>query len=120
LRIVRSVELVLGLAKRPNNMLNPARFARWTFLQHIQHMGPIPRGTYKMTGWVISHNTMGPNVIRLTPEPGTQTFGRSNFLIHGDSSNHPGEASTGCIIVGGAHNRAMIWNSGNRFLEVVE
>jgi hypothetical protein len=30
LRIVRSVELVLGLAKHPNNMLNPARSARWT------------------------------------------------------------------------------------------
>jgi hypothetical protein len=30
LRIVRSVGLCPGLAKRPNNMLNPARFARWT------------------------------------------------------------------------------------------
>ena len=30
LRIVRWVERCIGFAKRPNTMLNPARFARWT------------------------------------------------------------------------------------------
>jgi hypothetical protein len=29
-RIARSVGRVFGLAEHPNNMLNPARFARWT------------------------------------------------------------------------------------------
>jgi hypothetical protein len=30
--VVRSIELVSGFAKHPNNMLNPARSARWTAL----------------------------------------------------------------------------------------
>jgi len=30
LRIVRPVEREFGFAEHPNNMLNPARFARWT------------------------------------------------------------------------------------------
>jgi len=30
LRVVRSVERESGFAKHPNNMFNPARFARWT------------------------------------------------------------------------------------------
>jgi len=30
LRIARPVEREFGFAKRPNNMLNLARFARWT------------------------------------------------------------------------------------------
>jgi hypothetical protein len=29
-QLVRSVELVSGFAEHPNNMLNLARFARWT------------------------------------------------------------------------------------------
>jgi hypothetical protein len=29
-RIARSVGLVVGFAEHPNNMLNHARFARWT------------------------------------------------------------------------------------------
>ena len=35
----------------------------------------------------------------LTPAPDTNTFGRDSFLIHGDSSEHPGAASRGCIIL---------------------
>src|ERR1035438_5538324 len=35
----------------------------------------------------------------LTPESGTNTFGREGFLIHGDSVQNPGTASHGCIIL---------------------
>jgi hypothetical protein len=38
-------------------------------------------------------------------------------MIHGDSSQHPGNASNGCIITG-AHNRQRIWASGDHALVV--
>jgi len=39
--------------------------------------------------------------MRLTPESGTETFGRSGFLIHGDLAGEVGKdlASDGCIIL---------------------
>ena len=44
-------------------------------------------------------NHVGPFALPLTPMPGTDTFGRFAFLIHGDSIVHPGTASEGCIIL---------------------
>src|SRR5581483_10402667 len=59
-------------------------------------IGPIPIGR-----WIIGepHDTPthGPYVMPLTPAMDTQTFGRSGFLIHGDSLERPGQASHGCI-----------------------
>jgi hypothetical protein len=52
------------------------------------------------------------------PDRGTETFGRSEFRIHGDSIAHPGMASHGCIILPRAV-RDAIWRSGDRALEVV-
>lgn len=67
-------------------------------MQHLESAGPIPEGI-----WYIHapRDTAehGPVVMPLTPLPGTETYGRSGFLIHGDSIKHPGEASHGCIIV---------------------
>ncbi len=40
--------------------------------------------------------------MRLTPAPGTDTFGRSAFLIHGDNAKKDKSASEGCIILGPA------------------
>ena len=37
--------------------------------------------------------------MRLAPNPGTQTYGRTDLEIHGDSRSHPGKASHGCIIL---------------------
>ena len=60
----------------------------------------------------------GPYVLTLTPAPTTNTFGRSGFLMHGDSIIAPGTASKGCIIM--PHDaREQVWNSGDRDLEVV-
>lgn len=36
--------------------------------------------------------------MRLTPYVENQMCGRDGFMIHGDSSAHPGEASDGCIV----------------------
>jgi hypothetical protein len=53
----------------------------------------------------------------LTSPPGTQVFGRTDFLIHGDSRAHPGEASAGCIILP-PDVRRRIAASGDTTLEV--
>lgn len=87
-------------------------------MQNVQNVGPIPQG-----GWTIekpAFNTMdhGPFVLRLTPKPGTQTFGRSGFLMHGDSIEHPGLASHGCTIFPRAI-REQVAASPDNDLEVV-
>ena len=58
-------------------------------------------------------------VIRLEPDPGNNMCGRSGFLIHGDSTKHPGFASQGCIILDKKYRKDM-WNSGDKILEVIE
>jgi hypothetical protein len=57
-------------------------------------------------------------VLRLEPEPDTDTFGRAGFLMHGDSGAHPGEASEGCIIMP-RNVREAVWTGGDHELEVV-
>ena len=37
--------------------------------------------------------------MRLTPYVENQMCGRDGFMIHGDSSAHPGAASDGCIVL---------------------
>jgi hypothetical protein len=54
----------------------------------------------------------------LIPKEGTDTFGRSGFLIHGDSVAMPGTASHGCIILS-RDLREQISASGDNQLEVV-
>ncbi len=54
--------------------------------------------------------------MRLAPVPGTQTFGRDGFLIHGDNRRH--DASQGCIILDRAA-RDRIGNSADTRLNVV-
>lgn len=95
-----------GLAKN-----NPA-------MQDAKALGPIPRGHWKMIDMRTSPNT-GPLTIVLAPEVGTDTCGRGDFRIHGDSIAHPGQASHGCIILP-RPVRQRIWDSGDRALEVVE
>lgn len=85
--------------------------------QDTHNVGPIPQGTWYIGGPPFSTTEHGPYVMHLTPASGTNTFGRSAFLIHGDSAAHPGEASRGCVIV--PHNiRESIWLSGDHTLEV--
>lgn len=66
-------------------------------------IGPIPQGAYLVGSEVdpdpLGADRHGPVALHLLPLTGTQTFGRSGFLIHGDSIEHPGQASHGCIIL---------------------
>ncbi|QID19345.1 DUF2778 domain-containing protein [Nitrogeniibacter mangrovi] len=84
--------------------------------QNLRNRGPIPRGAWRIGGYTSSK---GPLTITLSPKPGTNTFGRSAFRIHGDSARHPGAASEGCIIMPYAV-RSLIITSGDHDLEVVQ
>jgi hypothetical protein len=89
-----------------------------TAMQAAVGVGPIPAGQWRILR-LYDSDAVGPSALELQPEPGTQTFGRSAFRIHGDSIAHPGAASHGCIILPRAV-RQRIWDSGDRALEVVE
>lgn len=65
--------------------------------EDVPSVGPIPRGSYHI-GPAHDHPKLGPVVFDLTPNPGTETFGRSAFRIHGD--NLKSDASHGCIVAG--------------------
>jgi hypothetical protein len=68
--------------------------------QNLENLGPIPQGGYRIElPFEGKHHGM-ENVMRLTPFPETDTFGRSAFEIHGDNILHPGTGSAGCIVVG--------------------
>lgn len=66
--------------------------------ENVQAHGPIPKGLYYI-GKPINTITHGPHVLPLSPDPANSMFGRSGFLIHGDSIVDPGNASEGCIIM---------------------
>lgn len=93
-------------------------------LQAVPGVGPIPAGRWKITGRYDS-GRVGPFALRLEAVDaafGDDTHagtGRGAFRIHGDSVRSPGEASNGCIILPRVI-RELIWNSGDRDLEVVE
>ena len=83
----------------------------------IPDVGPIPRGEWVIVGPPQNTLEHGPYVLGLYPTNGTETFGRSGFLIHGDSQEHPGQASKGCIIADRV-TRTRIYQSGNPQLTV--
>jgi hypothetical protein len=66
--------------------------------QAIHDVGPIPIGHWQVGAPHDRANT-GPYSLPLSPQSGTETYGRSAFLCHGDSASHPGEARHGCIIM---------------------
>jgi len=82
-------------------------------LSPVADVGPIPAGSWSMVAMLTTTPTHGPCVITLAPAPDTVTFGRSGFLIHGDSIAAPGTASLGCIILPRPIREAM-WRSGDR------
>ncbi|WP_084169683.1 tlde1 domain-containing protein [Paraburkholderia ferrariae] len=87
-------------------------------MQATRSIGPIPQGTYNI-GTPRHSAHVGRYAMPLTPEVGTDTFGRSAFYMHGDSVAHPGSASEGCIIMD-PHTRSQVWTSGDRKLQVIQ
>jgi hypothetical protein len=87
-------------------------------MQDMHNVGPIPVGNYTIEGPPYDTTTHGPFVLRLVPDPENEMFGRSGFLIHGDSVKAPGTASEGCIILS-RDVRERIWQAADRALAVV-
>jgi hypothetical protein len=102
-----------------DGILEPGEGRNDPAAQRERGVGPLPRGRWRIVGPPFATKSHGPYVLRLIPREGTETFGRSGFLIHGDSVKRPGTASLGCIIVPRAV-RERIWKSGDCDLEVVE
>ncbi|MFZ0285239.1 MAG: tlde1 domain-containing protein [Terriglobales bacterium] len=86
-------------------------------LARIEEIGPIPVGKY-FIGTPHDTLTHGPFVLPLTPDPANEMFGRSAFLIHGDSVVEPGTASRGCIIMSRVV-RKQVAASGDNRLQVI-
>ena len=61
--------------------------------QDVKERGPIPVGKYTLQGGPFKHHKTGAYTIRLRPDPSNEMFGSDNFMIHGDSKDHPGKAS---------------------------
>jgi hypothetical protein len=83
--------------------------------------GPIPQGGYTIGpvhNGVSERGSKLKNEMSLTPDAGTDTFGRNDFAIHGDNRANPGHASWGCVILS-PRDRAIIGASPDRQLEVV-
>ena len=87
-------------------------------LENVHEFGPIPRGSWTIAGPPFDHADHGPYCLRLEPEKETVTFGRTGFLWHGDSVQHPGEASKGCMI-SLYIVRMRVHQSGDTRLEVI-
>ena len=97
-----------GYSGRMTNKNNPSR-------QQVKGLGPIPQGTYRIG---IHTRSKGPLTIILTQVSG-ESFGRSEFRIHGERVKGPsGWASEGCIVVGLGTRREIV-NSADKVLVVV-
>ena len=82
------------MGRAPGAVNDPARQAE-------HNVGPLPVGVWRM-GDPVNTQKHGPFFIPLTPEPGTETFGRSAFGMHGDKKDPtapPRSASEGCVIL---------------------
>ena len=99
-----------GYAGAGEGKNNPAK-------QDVKNVGPLPRGSYAMVA--IGTTNKGAYSFKLIPEQTAAMFGRSGFMIHGDSIKEPGTASEGCIVIA-ANVRKSILESQDRKLEVIE
>ncbi len=100
-----------GYAGKANGKNNPD-------MENIRNFGPIPKGRYTIIGHPFHHPHTGSYSLRLQPDEHNRMYGRAGFLIYGDSKRHLGEASNGCIIMP-LSVRQKIWNSMDRYLEVI-
>lgn len=92
--------------------------------QGVEGVGPIPQGIWVAVKFIPLHPKLGKDVICLSPDPKTRSNvialdrDPDSFFMHGDSVEHPGSASHGCIIM--PHDyRLHFWNSTDRIIGVV-
>jgi hypothetical protein len=81
-----------GYSGRGAGLNNPAD-------QAAHDTGPIPQGEWTIGSFFDDPGGKGPMVAHVTPAQGTEAFGRSGFMIHGDNGAADHTASEGCIIL---------------------
>jgi Protein of unknown function (DUF2778) len=67
--------------------------------ERVHDVGPIPLGRYSIAAPLDPPDHLGPLALPLTAQPGTETYGRGGFFIHGDNSDGNKSASHGCVIL---------------------
>lgn len=87
-------------------------------MQADANVGPIPCGFYSIVALIDRDPACGQYVLVLAPDEATETFGRSGFRWHGDSVDHPGQASHGCI-VSPRSLRIDAWEGGDHNFHVI-
>lgn len=105
-------EVLLGFGYSGNGdgLNNPAK-------ESEPNVGPIPAGKW-FVGAPYDSQRVGPFALRLRPHQETETFGRADFLIHGDNRKGDKSASQGCIVLSRSM-RVAIHESDDDGLEVV-
>lgn len=86
-------------------------------LEAVHDVGPIPKGLWRIGPFFDDPGGKGPVVCHLTPLSGTDTHGRSGFMVHGDNAAANHTASEGCIILA-RPLREAIRDSGDSILNV--
>lgn len=78
-------------------------------------VGPIPCGSYTIESPIdLGGGPHGPFVLPLVPDAANRMYGRSGFLIHGDSKTHAGSASHGCMIFDRLTRETIATSNDNR------
>lgn len=93
-------------------------------MEGVKGIGPLPVGNYTGVELFPEHPTVGKYAIRLQPDAETRAriiaYGRNpdSFFMHGDSKEHPGLASHGCIVMP-PQIREDFWVNTDRKIQVV-
>lgn len=66
-------------------------------MQDVRDVGPLPCGWWTI-GPAYEHPHLGTLTMDLTPDAGTNTYGRDDFRIHGDNAARNFSASKGCMV----------------------
>ena len=106
LRDKNGVVVGTGYSGAPGHVDNPAD-------EDLQGLGPIPEGDFTI-GAPFNSPDHGPFCLRLTPDASDTMYGRDGFLMHGDSKEHPGAASKGCIVQARTVREAVAASGDNR------
>jgi len=89
-------------------------------LESAHGIGPLPCAYYTLDSWEENHLKLGKMVAHLTPDPGSQMWGRDGFYIHGPSNDPSeyGNESMGCIVEPHPQRQA-IKDTGDMRLRVI-
>lgn len=87
----------------------------------LKNRGPLPLGWYDIGAPVNHPWSFGRFGLPLTPWPGNEMHGRSEFYFHGAKATAPERSSNGCPFtpVGGLWVREHVHESGINVLQVV-